>query len=145
MVGWKQFWDGVTRAGRRAGVNPQFIRFLAVGVLNTLFGQGFFAILVLLGLHPQVALLLATIVGVLFNFQSFGRLVFRGSDGRLPRFIACYTLVYAINAIALDVLIRFGIWAILAQAILMLPIATLNFALSRRFVFTGPSAAPKDS
>lgn len=50
--------------------------FLLVGVMNAAFGYGCFAAFLYLGLHYSLALLLATILGVLFNFKSIGALVF---------------------------------------------------------------------
>jgi putative flippase GtrA len=44
------------------------LRFLLVGVLNTAFGYLLFALLLALGLKVPLALLLATVGGVLFNF-----------------------------------------------------------------------------
>jgi len=125
---------------RNSTAGAQFARFLVVGLLNTAFGQGVFALLVLAGLHHLVALLLATIAGVLFNFQTLGRLVFRDPDRRrLGRFIAGYAVIYAVNSIALDVLIRGGLEAIPAQLILTLPVALLSFAINRLLVFEASS------
>jgi putative flippase GtrA len=52
-----------------------FARFLLVGVLNTIFGYFLYGTLILIGLDYKLAVLLATILGVLFNFQTTGRLV----------------------------------------------------------------------
>ncbi|NCQ92050.1 MAG: hypothetical protein GPI94_15420 [Microcystis aeruginosa LG13-03] len=54
----------------------RFVRFLLVGVLNTIFGYSLFAVLILIGLNYKYAVLIGTIQGVLFNFQTTGRLVF---------------------------------------------------------------------
>ena len=53
----------------------KFARFLLVGVLNTLFGYFLYGTLILIGLDYKYAVLLATILGDLFNFQTTGRLV----------------------------------------------------------------------
>jgi putative flippase GtrA len=53
----------------------RFVRFLLVGVLNTIFGYFLYGTLILIGLDYKLAVLLATILGVLFNFQTTGRLV----------------------------------------------------------------------
>ena len=72
-------------------VDILFIKFLAVGVLNTLFGYGIFALLLFIGLHYAVASILATICGVLFNFKTTGTLVFNNNDNRLIfKFISVY-------------------------------------------------------
>jgi putative flippase GtrA len=54
----------------------KFARFLLVGALNTLFGYFLYGSLILIGINYKLAALLATIQGVLFNFQTTGRLVF---------------------------------------------------------------------
>jgi putative flippase GtrA len=53
----------------------KFARFLLVGVLNTIFGYFLYGTLILIGLDYKYAVLLVTILGVLFNFQTTGRLV----------------------------------------------------------------------
>jgi putative flippase GtrA len=53
-----------------------FVRFLAVGVLNTAFGYAFFALLVWAGLWYPAAAAASTIGGIVFNFNTTGRLVF---------------------------------------------------------------------
>lgn len=119
-----------------AHLRPQFVRFLLVGVLNTIVGQGIFVGLVLLGLNHLIALLIATILGVLFNFQTIGNLVFRNGNSRLlVRFVLCYAFAYAINALALSGLVHSGLTPIIGQALLVLPVAIMVFFISRRYVF----------
>ena len=134
MRAGEQFDGDSVRISAADRLTPQFFRFLAVGVLNTLFGQGVYAALFLAGLHPQISLLLATISGILFNFQSIGWLVFRDKGCLLP-FVACYGVTYAVNALALGLLIRVGLSPIVAQSCLILPVAVLTFVLSRKYVF----------
>jgi putative flippase GtrA len=55
----------------------RFSVFLLVGRLNTLVGYGLFAGLVLLELGRTLSLAGSTIPGVLFNFESIGRLVLK--------------------------------------------------------------------
>ena len=114
----------------------RFMRFLAVGVLNTVFGYACFAALLWAGLHYSLALLVATVAGVLFNFRTIGGFVFGSSHPRLlGRFIAVYGVVYGANVAGLALLQRAGIGALEAQALLVLPAAVVSFLLNRRFVF----------
>jgi putative flippase GtrA len=114
----------------------EFLRFLAVGVLNSLFGYGIFATLLLAGMHYSLALLLATVAGVLFNFKTTGILVFGSRDNRLLfRFVATYAVVYAVNVSLLKALLLAGLDPYLAGALLVLPVATLAFVLNRKLVF----------
>jgi putative flippase GtrA len=115
---------------------PPFLRFLAVGVLNTAFGYCVFVGGVLLGLPAPAALGAAYVLGVLFNFLSTGKLVFDRLDARaLPRFIGAYLLVYAVNLGALAVLVRAGLHEFTAQAIALPFMAALSFVIFRSFVF----------
>ncbi len=118
-----------------------FVRFLLVGGLNTLFGYALFALLVVFGLPPALALLIATICGVLFNFVTTGRFVFGIATARqLPGFCIVYAIVYAVNAAGLQALMQLRVSAFIAQALLLPLMPFLSFQLMRRFVFTKGAA-----
>jgi len=110
------------------------LRFGFVGLLNTAFGYAVFALLVLAGSGPFVALTVATVAGVAFNFQTSRRLVFR-SRGRTLRFIALYVAVLLLNTGALRALRDSGLSNLEAQAILALPVACLSFIGQKSLVF----------
>ncbi len=115
----------------------QFLRFIIVGGLNTAFGYGVYALLVSLGLHYSLAVLFATILGILFNFKTYGALVFRNPDNRLiVKFVGVYGISYALSVVALGILKSFGLSAYCAGAIIILPLSLLTFYLNRRFVFS---------
>lgn len=114
----------------------QFAAFLVVGVLNTAFGYGCYALLVWLGVHYALAAFLSTVLGVLFNFQTIGRLVFRSHDHRrLWRFVGVYTATYGLNVAGLWALQKVGLNAYASGALLLLPMALLAFVLQKRLVF----------
>ena len=118
----------------------RFARFILVGMVNTLFGYAVFAALVLLGLVQELALLIATIVGVAFNFVTTGRFVFDSRDNRrLPRYVAVYAVIYVLNVIALRLLVDAGIPTLYAQPILLPAVVVLTFVAMRLFVFQEPS------
>jgi len=129
----------VTAAGRpglAALARNRFVRFLLVGVLNTAFGYACFAALLWTGLHYSLALALATVAGVLFNFRTIGGLVFGSTDARLlARFVLVYLVVYTGNVAGLALLQAAGLNAFAGQAVLVLPAAIASFLLNRRFVF----------
>jgi putative flippase GtrA len=114
----------------------QFITFLMVGVLNTLFGYSLFALLIYVGLHYTIATFIGTVLGVLFNFKTTGKLVFDSHDNRLLwKFFGVYGVMYFFNIIGLyflDILIK-NIY--ISGAVLILPMALVGFVLNRRFVF----------
>jgi len=118
-------------------LNYQFVRFLLVGVLNTLFGYACFALLLWFGLHYTVAMALATVLGVLFNFKSSGALVFGSNDNRLVfRFVASYAVIYLANILGIAAFERAGIAPQVGGALMLLPAAVLAFVVQKRFVFT---------
>ena len=118
-------------AGKR-----QFLRFLAVGVLNTAFGYGIFVVLVLLKLVPGTSLFIATVAGVFFNYLTTGRLVFAARGVRhLPLFAAVYGLTFLANLWSLKLLLAAGFSAIVAQAVLLPLMVVLSFFLNKVFVF----------
>lgn len=123
----------------RQRISPQFIRFLAVGVLNTAVGYGLFALLVWTGLAYPLAIAISTCAGVAFNFQTTGRLVFGNSQWRrIIRFIAVYGVAYGVNVAAIAGLLKLGVNVYLATALLLLPIALLTYTLQKNFVFKSP-------
>jgi len=120
-------------------VDGQFSRFLMIGCLNTAVGYGLFAAFISLGLPSALALLIATVIGVLFNYWSTGRLVFaRRTSSRLWLFVLCYAVIYVVNTAALLGLERMSVPVLLAQALLSPPIVGLAFLLNKYFVFSAP-------
>ena len=118
--------------------NQRVRRFLAVGLLNTLFGYAVYAGLVFIGLPYLAALLLATIIGVTFNYFSFGRMVFKADGGWFVfgKFIVSYVIVYVINAVLLVILTEENyLNAYLAQGVCILPSAAIGWLLMNHWVY----------
>lgn len=123
-----RFGDSVERA--------RFVRFLFAGLLNTAFGYAIFAAGLRAGATPALALLVATVSGVFFNFFTTGRLVFGSSAvRRLPRFVLSYCVIYLINLALLTLLTRAGVSALAAQALSLPIVVVCSFLILRRFVF----------
>ncbi|MEZ5779732.1 MAG: GtrA family protein [Paracoccaceae bacterium] len=109
----------------------RFVKFLFVGVLNTIFGFAAYALfLKLLHFPPQVALALSYVLGVLWNYGTHARIVFK-SQGfrRLPIYAGAYGVLYVLNAGALSLVLKSGLAPLGAQAVLVLPMAMLAFVL----------------
>lgn len=112
------------------------MRFLIVGGLNTLFGYCVFALLLMLGLPYPLAVLLASILGILFNFRTYGALVFgRHDNGRLLRFFGVYAICYLLNLVPLAWARERGFSLYVAGAVVAIPIAFVAYTLNRLFVF----------
>ncbi len=119
-------------------INNRFIRFLIVGGINTAFGYGIFALLIFLKFHYALAVLLSTILGVLFNFKTTGRLVFESKEnGLIFKFVGVYAIIYVINTASLGVFNFYRVNMYLAGAVMILPMAMLAFVLNKSLVFKG--------
>lgn len=114
----------------------RFLLFLIVGGINTVVGYGIFAALILLGFLTPAAVVLGTIIGVLFNFASTGTIVFENRGRRLlPRFVGVYVLQMGINIAAVSALEHVGLHALAAGALMVPPLAIFTYLAMRRFVF----------
>ena len=81
-------------------------KFIFAGLINTVFGYAIYAALVYARLPYLISLFISTILGVVFNFFSFGRMVF-GGYRHWPvflKFIISYVLIYLINGALLILL-----------------------------------------
>lgn len=112
------------------------LRFLVVGGLNTAFGYGLFLLALAIMPTTFTALVVATILGILFNFRTTGRYVFRAQrPGRLVLFFGVYGVVFVYNALGLAAFESCGVAAWLAGLILLPGGVTISYVLSREFVF----------
>lgn len=119
-------------------IDNKFIRFLIVGGINTLFGYLMFALFIFLNFHYSIASLSATVLGILFNFKTTGRLVFGNKDNLLIfKFFGIYTIIYLLNISILKVFSLYKVDMYLAGALLLVPTAVLSFLLNKHFVFKG--------
>lgn len=123
--------------------SKQFIRFVFVAALNTAFGWCVFAMLrFLLGLttlkDPYVlAAFLGTIISVLFNFKTYGTIVFKNGDNRLIfKFLIVCAITYFINIFGIKVLENIGIDNYVASAIMCVPVGLLNFLFNKVFTYS---------
>lgn len=107
-----------------------------VGMINTLFGYAVFFLFEFLTRSDEISLLFANLLGVLFNFNTIGRLVFKnGNIQRIFKFIGVYLLIYAINLASLKIFNRCGLASIYGEAFIVIPVVLLSFVLNKWFVF----------
>ena len=123
-------------------IDPQFIRFVLVAILNTAFGWCVYAALLwVINLfhipNPYVlASLIGYIIGILFNFTTYSKLVFNNKDKRLLfRFIMVYVVCWICNSFGIWLLEKCHINNYLAGAITAIPVGFLGYVLNSVFVF----------
>lgn len=116
--------------------NNQFFRFLFIGGMNTLFGYSLFSILVFFKIHYSLALFIATIIGVIFNFKTVGVIVFKnGQNSKIFRFIMVYIVLYILNLAIVASLKMMDMNIYAAGAVALMPVAVTGYFLNRLFVF----------
>ena len=123
---------------------PQFIRFVLVAILNTLFGLFInyvflfiFEHLLKLNHAYVVSNFLATIVSILFNFKTYGILVFKNKNNNLLlRFLAVTFFTYLVNIGGIRLLEYLGSSNnYLNLTIMAVPVGLLNYVLNSVFVY----------
>ena len=117
-------------------LDNQIIRFIAVGIVNTIVGYSFYALFIFLGFSYAYALGIATVLGVLFNFQTIGKLVFKHDNKKLIfKFVFVYMVVFVANLFLIKCLVWFGLNEYTGGAIAIIPASALSFILNKVFVF----------
>ena len=116
------------------------LRFLAVGVLNTLLGLlAIYLCKWLLGLGDVLANFCGYVIGLSFSFVVNRSWTFRHSGAVLPalvRFLAVFAVAYALNlATVLLAIHAFEVNAYLAHAIGVVPYTLFFFLGSRYYAF----------
>lgn len=118
----------------------QFVRFLAVGMLNTAFSYLSYALLLYSGLGYMAASFLSLLLGIVFSFRTQGAWVFRNHDWRLIfRFSGCWLLIYGMNVTVIALLLHAGLNAYIAGAAALLPVAITSYFVQRTLVFGKPN------
>jgi putative flippase GtrA len=123
----------------------QLWRYYKVGVVNTLFGYGLYALLIMIGLHMYVAQIVGHIIAVAFNYLTYSRHVFRGAPVSRQRFLLSYALNYLVSLVSLSFSAALLTSPYLAGLLAMLISSALNFIVLRRYVFAAPVTSGDNS
>jgi putative flippase GtrA len=114
------------------------IKFLFTGIVNTIFGYLAFALLIYFDYDYLIALLISTILGVLFNYFSYGVYVFSSKTSPLKffKFIVSYILIYCFNTLMLHVLKIVLMLDIYFLQMICIPFnVVISWVLMNRWVF----------
>jgi putative flippase GtrA len=118
----------------------QFLRYLIVGVINTVIGYGVFVSLVeYLNLIPELANLIGYFFALTVAYILNKNYVFSGyvvAPNSKSRFILSFIASFFVNQCALIFLYRYlGISAVVAQIPAMICYTLVFYFLNRKFVF----------
>ena len=117
-------------------VEDRFIRFLVVGMVNSLVGFSAFTVILLLSGSAWIAIMGGNACGIAFNFLSTGGVVFRDlSLNNIPRFIACSLLLLVLNVCLMNLLSPLIGSRIGTQALLTPPLAAVSYFVMAKLVF----------
>lgn len=124
------------KAARTLFERSRVSRFLVVGFGNTLFGYGLFAGLFYATGSHRLSIIVATVLGVLFNFFTTGRIVFHNQNSwAILPFMLGYAAALALNLVLLDGLVIFGVNPLLAQAVCLPCVVVVSYIINARIVF----------
>jgi len=113
-----------------------FVRFMLVGIVNTLFSYLIYALLLFLGLNYAIANLLALMIGLVFGFRTQGKLVFNNQDHRVFwRFILCWAVIYGVNITLISGIMTLGLDAYIAGVLAIPPTALISYLAQKYLVF----------
>ena len=119
-------------------IDKKFINFIFVGMLNTLFGYLIFALFLFTGIHYSISVVLATVIGILFNFKTTGIIVFKSHDnGLLFKFILNYCITMLISIVLLYIAERLNLNLYIASFAVTVCMAVLSFCILKYYVFKG--------
>lgn len=88
----------------------RFVKFVLVGMINTIVGYGTYSLFIFIGMHYLVANVLATIIGIACSFVLNKKITFKESkiDRHMPfRFVLVYLISFVIGTINLILLVSF--------------------------------------
>ena len=127
----------------RFALAKQLVLFVLVGILNTGVGYLIYFVCIHAGLAPRYALVVGTILGVLFNYFSTGRVVFKNHVwGPFIKYLLVQAAIYFGNVVLLEWLIRLGLGPLLAQVFCLPFVVISGFLLLRFIVFRRAAASP---
>ncbi|WP_373034642.1 GtrA family protein [Sulfurimonas sp.] len=79
-------------------LKKQIIRFIAVGIVNTLVYYFLYSLFIYLEFDYKLAVLFSSLIGMLFSFITFGRYVFSNNNKKLiGKFFLVYAILYVCN------------------------------------------------
>ncbi len=118
-------------------MNHEFIKFLAIGGLNTLIYYCLFGIFLFIGIDYRISVLMATVIGVGISFINFSKYVFKNENNKLIyRFVANYVVLYFLNIYLIQIIhnsLNYNFY--LAGFIALFPISILTYFMNKIFVF----------
>ena len=118
-------------------MNKEFVRFIIIGIINTIFYYALFSSLIYLNFDYKLAVLIATVIGVFFSFRNFGKYVFDNQNKSLIyRFVFNYILIYFFNIYIIGLMNEILLFSFYtAGFVALFPSTLITYMLNKYFVF----------
>jgi putative flippase GtrA len=118
----------------------QFIRYVAVGVFNTLFGYMIiFGCMYLLNMSPELSNMAGYAVGVIVSYSLNRRFTFNSTQERrkeILRFLAVFGVAYTLNFLTLLVLLhQLHVNEAISQIVAGVVYVAVGFLMNKYYVF----------
>lgn len=110
-------------------------RYYQIGVVNTIFGLSLFYVFIFLGLNIFVAQILSHVCGVIFNYFTFTRHVFRGVKPSKLSYIGSYVANYLVGLTFLSLYHSLTRNPYFAGFLSVLSSSVVNYFVLKLFVF----------
>jgi len=122
----------------------QFLRYILVGIGNTIFSYGAYSLFLFLGFKFQVANLMALLLGIAFSFTTQGNVVFKNATkATFVKFVVAWFFIYLFNISIIGALVQATISPYLAGALATVPVTLVSYFILKYAVFgrVAPSRA----
>ena len=117
--------------------NYRWIRFLAIGTVNTGFSYAVYAGLVFAGLNYALSNLGALLLSILFSFRTQSTFVFgRGGRRVFLRYLLVWAVIYCMNVAIIAGLLKLGMSSYGAGALAIVPVTVISYFLQKLLVFS---------
>ena len=117
-------------------INQQTLKFIYTGIINTIFYYILFSVFIYIELDYKFAVLLATLIGIIFSFKTFSKYVFDNQDNKLIfKFFIIYIVLYFTNILLIAIFNLMIVNIYINGLIATLMCAILSFGLNKKFVF----------
>lgn len=113
----------------------ELLRYYQAGILNTLFGFGTYSSLIFLGLNLYLAQFISHFAGVVFNYFSYSRHVFRDSGPAKLRFTLSYVGNYLMGLAVLAAMAQIIRSPYVAGLAAIVIVSLINYFVLKHLVF----------
>lgn len=113
----------------------ELARYYQAGIVNTIFGFSLYSFLVWVGIGIFVSQTISHIIGMMFNYFTYKKHVFRKSDPAKFKFFLSYSINYILSISSLFLISRIILSPYAAGLISALLVSVINYFFLKFIVF----------